>query len=95
MQVLTYNEFKVLPLVRLVYKECEVVSMKTTKGIIDRFEEGMVVVEIDGQTYDLPISIFQANVQVGQVINISTEVDQTETEAREKEANDLMDDLFE
>ncbi|ATO48395.1 DUF3006 domain-containing protein [Brevibacillus laterosporus] len=69
--------------------------MKTTKGIIDRFEEGMVVVEIDGQTYDLPISIFQANVQVGQVINISTEVDQTETEAREKEANDLMDDLFE
>ncbi|MGG3872378.1 DUF3006 domain-containing protein [Brevibacillus laterosporus] len=69
--------------------------MKTTKGIIDRFEESMVVVEIDGQTYDLPRVIFQADVQVGQVIHISTEVDQAETEAREKEATDLMDDLFE
>ncbi|AIG28021.1 DUF3006 domain-containing protein [Brevibacillus laterosporus] len=69
--------------------------MKTTKGIIDRFEESMVVVEIDGQTYDLPRAIFQADVQVGQVIHISTEVDQAETEAREKEATDLMDDLFE
>ncbi|MCR8979425.1 DUF3006 domain-containing protein [Brevibacillus laterosporus] len=69
--------------------------MKTTKGIIDRFEENMVVVEIDGQTYDLPTSIFQADVQIGQVISISIEVDQSETEAREKEANDLIDDLFE
>ncbi|MDN9011183.1 DUF3006 domain-containing protein [Brevibacillus laterosporus] len=69
--------------------------MKTTKGIIDRFEEGMVVVEIDAQTYDLPRAIFQDDVQVGQVVHISTEVDQAETEAREKEANDLMDDLFE
>ncbi|MCG7318821.1 MULTISPECIES: DUF3006 domain-containing protein [Brevibacillus] len=69
--------------------------MKTTKGIIDRFEENVVVVEIDGQTYDLPTSIFQDDVQIGQVISISIEVDQSETEAREKEANDLIDDLFE
>ncbi|QDX95419.1 DUF3006 family protein [Brevibacillus laterosporus] len=55
----------------------------------------MVVVEIDGQTYDLPTSIFFDDVQVGQVISISIEIDQGATEDREKEIKNLIDDLFE
>lgn len=69
--------------------------MKITKAIIDRLEGHMVVVEIDGQTYDLPTSIFLDDVQVGQVISISIEIDQAATEDREKEMNDLIDELFE
>ncbi|TPG69330.1 DUF3006 domain-containing protein [Brevibacillus laterosporus] len=69
--------------------------MKDTKGIVDRFEEHLVVVEVDGQTYDLPTSIFPADVQVGQVIRIFVEIDRTATEDREKEVDDFIDDLFE
>lgn len=69
--------------------------MKETKGIVDRFEEHLVVVEIDGQTYDLPTSIFPADVQVGQVIRICVEIDRTATEDREKEVDDFINDLFE
>ena len=41
------------------------------KGIIDRFEGDLVVVEIDGETKDFPKSIFPIEAKQGDVVLIS------------------------
>ncbi|MEI2358741.1 DUF3006 domain-containing protein [Mesobacillus zeae] len=68
------------------------------KGIIDRFEGNIVVVEIDGKTKDFPKDIFPRNADVGDVVSISgTEVIilNEETKNLRKEIEDLMDDVWE
>ncbi|WP_232695504.1 DUF3006 domain-containing protein [Brevibacillus daliensis] len=69
--------------------------MKTTTGIIDRFEGDFAVVEINGDTYDLPRNILPEEATVGQHLILNIEIDIKGTAAREKEIKGLMDDLFE
>ncbi|MBU8588962.1 DUF3006 domain-containing protein [Priestia megaterium] len=72
--------------------------MKKIKGIIDRFEEGFAVVEIEGITKDYPKDIFPKDTQVGDVVYIignKVTVDRQETKKREKEIEDLMNELWE
>ncbi|MEH7168530.1 DUF3006 domain-containing protein [Priestia megaterium] len=72
--------------------------MKKIKGIIDRFEEGFAVVEIEGKTKDYPKDIFPKDTEVGDVVYITgnkVTVDKQETKKREKEIQDLMNELWE
>ncbi|MEO2222716.1 DUF3006 domain-containing protein [Priestia megaterium] len=72
--------------------------MKKIKGIIDRFEEGFAVVEIEGKTKDYPKAIFPKDAQVGDIVYITdnrVEVDRQETQKRAKEIEDLMNELWE
>ncbi|MED4256369.1 DUF3006 domain-containing protein [Priestia megaterium] len=71
--------------------------MKKIKGIIDRFEEGFAVVEIEGITKDYPKDIFPEDAQVGDVVYITgnkVTVDRQETKKREEEIEDLMNELW-
>ncbi|PFA94032.1 pyruvate kinase [Priestia megaterium] len=72
--------------------------MKKIKGIIDRFEEGFAVVEIEGKTKDYPKDIFPKDTEVGDVVYITgnkVTIDRQETKKREKEIQDLMNELWE
>ena len=72
--------------------------MKKIKGIIDRFEEGFAVVEIEGTTKDYPKSIFPKETQVGDVVYITgdkVKIDKTETKKLAKEIEDLMKEVWE
>jgi ribosomal protein L21E len=68
------------------------------KGIIDRFEGDIVVIEIDGKTKDFPKSIFPKEAEVGDVVNIDGDkvtVDKKATEKLRKEIEDLMNEVWE
>lgn len=68
------------------------------KGIIDRFEGSIVVVEIDGKTKDFPIAIFPKNAAVGDVVEIrgdKVKILKNETEKLRKEIEELMNDVWE
>ncbi|MDY0407468.1 DUF3006 domain-containing protein [Virgibacillus soli] len=68
------------------------------KGIIDRFEGNIVVVEIDGVTNDFPKSLFPKNTSVGDIVEIKGEhvsILKDETEKRRKEIEELMDEVWE
>ncbi|MDN7242217.1 DUF3006 domain-containing protein [Planococcus sp. N028] len=72
--------------------------MKKIKGIIDRFEENIAVVEIEGATRDFDKSLFPNTAQPGDFVEIEgTQVTilKDETEKRRKEIEDLMDELWE
>lgn len=73
-------------------------TMKRLKGIIDRFEEDIAVVEIEGETRDFKKSIFPESAEPGDFVEI--EGDQVtllkdETEKRRKEIEALMEELWE
>jgi len=72
--------------------------MKKIKGIIDRFEEGFAVVEIEGVTKDYPKIIFPKEAEVGDVVYITEDkvtIDKNETKKLEKEIKDLMNEVWE
>ncbi|MGG0305906.1 DUF3006 domain-containing protein [Priestia megaterium] len=72
--------------------------MKKIKGIIDRFEEGFAIVEIEGVTKDYPKSIFPKETQVGDVVYIAGDkvtIDKSETKKLAKEIEDLMNEVWE
>ncbi|MBU8757063.1 DUF3006 domain-containing protein [Priestia megaterium] len=72
--------------------------MKKIKGIIDRFEEGFAVIEIEGITKDYPKSIFPKEAQVGDVVYITGDkvtIDKSETKKLVKEIEDLMNEVWE
>ncbi|MBT2701382.1 DUF3006 domain-containing protein [Bacillus sp. ISL-40] len=68
------------------------------RGIIDRFEGDLVVVEIGNETKDFNKDIFPKNASVGDIVEIKGEhvtVLKEETDIRRKEIENLMNDLFE
>lgn len=68
------------------------------KGIIDRFEEEFVVIEIDGKIEDYPRHSIPSEAEVGDVLIIDGDVitiDKDETEKRRKRISKLMVDLWE
>jgi hypothetical protein len=68
------------------------------KGIIDRFEGELAVVEFDDEMKDIPKSELPKNAQVGDVLIFDGDtitISKTETNKLKKEIDDLMDELFE
>jgi hypothetical protein len=68
------------------------------KGIVDRFEGDIAVVEIEGKTHDFPKSLFPSEVKPGDIVVVDEEhihIDKKQTEERKKDINKLMDELWE
>lgn len=69
------------------------------KGIIDRFEGKIAVVEIDGgDMKDYPKSTLPKGAKVGDMLIIDGDkmtIDKAGTKQLRKEIDDLMDELFE
>ncbi|MDJ0333011.1 DUF3006 domain-containing protein [Planococcus sp. S3-L1] len=72
--------------------------MKSLKGIIDRFEENLAVVEIEGVTRDFKKSLFPPSAEPGDFVEIKGDkvtLLKEETEKRKKEIDELMEELWE
>lgn len=68
------------------------------KGIIDRFEGDVVVLEIDGITKDFPKTLFSRHAKEGDIVTMKNGkfvILKQETNELRKEIEGLMDDLFE
>lgn len=68
------------------------------KGIIDRFEDDIVVVEIIGNTQDFPKTTFPKEAEVGDIVEIdgnSVKVLKEESEKLRKEIENLMEEVLE
>lgn len=69
------------------------------RGIIDRFESDIAVIEVeDGHTLDYPKHLLPNDAEVGDVIKIDGNqftIDKEETVKRRKEIDGLMNELFE
>jgi 23S rRNA G2069 N7-methylase RlmK/C1962 C5-methylase RlmI len=63
--------------------------------IIDRFEGDLVVLEYQQKTYTLPKEVLPAAAREGDVLKLTFKIDAKERERREKEIQDLMEELFE
>ena len=73
--------------------------MKRRRGIIDRFEEDLAVVEFGEVIEDIPKSRLPDSVQSGDVLwfyeDGRVEMDTGEKERLSKEIDELMDELWE
>jgi hypothetical protein len=69
------------------------------RGIIDRFEGDIAVIEFGSRTRDVPRSLLPLDAKVGDSILIRDTgdilVDSAATADRKKQIQELMDDLFE
>ncbi len=68
------------------------------KGIIDRFEGELAVVEFDDEMKDIPKSKLPKKANVGDVLIFDGDkitISKEETGKLKKEIDDLMDELFE
>ncbi|NEZ47886.1 DUF3006 domain-containing protein [Clostridium niameyense] len=68
------------------------------KGIIDRFEEEFVVVELEsGETMNIPINKMPKGIREGVVINIfgrRISIDESETKKLSKDIDKLIEDMW-
>jgi hypothetical protein len=67
-------------------------------GIIDRFEDDLAVIEIEGTTINVPRDRLPDAAQPGDVVQIQVDqftMDEAMTEGRKQEINKLMDELWE
>ena len=73
--------------------------MKVNKrGIIDRIEDDLVVVEINGKTFDYPKESFPASLKEGDVVDFIADqvvINRDQTAKRKSEIEKLMKDLWE
>ena len=60
--------------------------------IIDRFESDFAVVELNGNSYNIPKILLPVDAKEGDVI--TTAVDKNATENKKTEARSLLDSLF-
>ncbi|HDR7621848.1 DUF3006 domain-containing protein [Bacillus mycoides] len=68
------------------------------RGIIDRFEGELAVIEINNSTIDVPKSKLPSTAKEGDVLIIEGDkytIDKDETDKKRREVQDLMDKLFE
>jgi hypothetical protein len=69
------------------------------RGVIDRFEGELVVIEFGDKTRDISRSLLPKNAKAGDSVVLdkdgSIRVDQADTKKRTKEIDKLMDELFE
>lgn len=68
------------------------------KGIIDRFEGDIVVIEINGKTEDFPLSKVDSSAEQNDVVVYQDGLwipDKEETKNRKDKINKLMNDVWE
>ncbi|GLV67158.1 hypothetical protein Bmyc01_58270 [Bacillus mycoides] len=68
------------------------------KGIIDRFEGELAVIEMKSITIDVPRSKLPSSAKEGDVLIIEDDkytIDKKETDKRKREIQNLIDKLFE
>ncbi|AOZ94914.1 DUF3006 domain-containing protein [Paenibacillus crassostreae] len=68
------------------------------KGILDRFEGEYAVIEFNGQTEDILKAKLPTDVKIGDTLLFNDNeisIDTADTKNREKEIQELMDELFE
>jgi hypothetical protein len=68
------------------------------RGVIDRFEGDIAVIETAGTTIDVPKDKLPRKAKVGDTVIVDGEhvhLDGVETKKRKTEINTLMDELFE
>jgi transcription elongation factor len=68
------------------------------RGVIDRFEGDIVVIETEGRTIDVPMGRLPQKAKAGDVVIIDGDkfrLDRAETKKRKAEIDVLMDELFE
>jgi hypothetical protein len=68
------------------------------KGIVDRYEGNLVVVEVNGQTKDYPRAMFPKELEVGDVVRFEGNrafIEKDETAKLRKEIEDLMAEVWE
>ncbi|WP_103109464.1 DUF3006 domain-containing protein [Brevibacillus reuszeri] len=68
------------------------------KGIVDRFEDSFVVIEIEGKTQDIEKHKVDRDVVAGDVVTLENGIwvkDVTETSSRQDEIKKLMDSVWE
>ncbi|MFJ5624405.1 DUF3006 domain-containing protein [Peribacillus loiseleuriae] len=68
------------------------------KGIIDRFEGDLVVIEVDRKTQNVPKELVDSKVKVSDVVEFVNEkwiVNEEETEKRRKKIKSLMESVWE
>lgn len=63
--------------------------------IIDRFEGDLVIIEFEGETYQLPKKIFPQDIKEGDVLTIQFKIDKEMKTARISQIKKLEDELFE
>jgi len=64
--------------------------------IIDRLEEEWAVIETEERkTFNLPRKILPAEAKEGDVIKITVEIDNEQTQIRRKKSESLLEDFFE
>jgi hypothetical protein len=68
----------------------------TPMFIIDRLEEEWAVIETEERkTFNLPRKILPAEAKEGDVIKITVEIDNEQTQIRRKKTKSLLEDFFE
>jgi hydrogenase maturation factor len=68
------------------------------RGVVDRFENEVAIIEIDGMTREISKASLPEDIKVGDAIiidNGEVRLDRAETSKRKKEIQQLMDELFE
>ncbi|SHH16285.1 DUF3006 domain-containing protein [Desulfosporosinus lacus] len=62
--------------------------------IVDRFEGDWAVIEYEGTTFNLPLTLLPRDVKEGDVIAISISVDLSITKERRQKAEEMMKGFF-
>lgn len=68
------------------------------RGIVDRFEEGYAIIEIEEEMVDVPLDHVDTDVQAGDVVELRDGkwfVDTDATEERTEEIRKLMESVWE
>lgn len=73
------------------------------QGIVDRFENDIVVIEIDGKMWNISLEYVQGELAEGDVVEVETQEDriisvrkkEQETEDRKEYMEDLLKDMWE
>ncbi|TFZ41083.1 DUF3006 domain-containing protein [Soehngenia longivitae] len=68
--------------------------MKTI-GIVDRFEENLVIVELFDDFYLFPRGLFPEDISEGDVVSIDIEIDKESTSDRKKKMEEKLKKLIE
>ncbi|GAB6136879.1 DUF3006 domain-containing protein [Halanaerobaculum tunisiense] len=61
--------------------------------VIDRFEGNKAIIEYENQTFDIPKKILPTKAKTGDIIEIV--INKERTNKRQKEIDELKEDLFE
>ncbi len=62
--------------------------------VVDRIEGNKVIIEIDNEFAELPISLFPSEVSEGDIIEMDIKINVEETDKRRKETSEKLKNLF-